>query len=197
MHNQQKKKPLPKPTKWRKAFNHIKWRGKKIAFHVLLVLVFFLPLLHAFLPSLINNWMVERNPIKVMAEITYIYDTRGHGGYGFRTPYRVYQYKFRYRDKIYHDFTSIGTTKDYYGDIGDTLVIRCNKDNPNFSRYHCDDNQDLEIYIDEVSGKRLEKEIPKRDGIHLKRFREIINDFKKGKEERERQANASAEHKQD
>lgn len=192
MHKQQKKRPLPKPTKWRKAFNHIKWRTKEIVSRVLLFLPGFL-LLYIWLPSLINNWMVERNPIKVMAEITYIYDTRGGGKFGGLS--RVYRYKFHYRNKIYNDFSFIGD--NYCGGIGDTLVIRCNKDNPNFSRYHCDDNRDREIDIGKVSEKRLKKEIPKEDGSYLKGFREIINDFKKGKEERERQANASAEHKQD
>ena len=195
MHKQQKKKPLPKPTKWRKAFNHIKWRTKEIVSRVLLFLPGFL-LLYIWLPSLINNWMVERNPIKVMAEITYIYDTRGGGKFGGLS--RVYRYKFHYRNKIYHDCFTIGDTRDYCGGIGDTLVIQCNKDNPNFSRYYYYDNLDRLITVDEYSeeGKKLRKEIPKGEG-YLKGYREIINDFKKGKEERERQANASAEHKQD
>ena len=141
--------------------------------------------------------MVERNPIKVMAEITYIYDSDG-GVTGFKASHRVYQYKFRYRNKIYHDGFPIGDRRNYCGGIGDTLVIQCNKDNPNFSRYYYYDNLDRLITVDEYSeeGKKLRKEIPKGKG-YLKGFREIINDFKKGKEERERQANASAEHKQD
>ena len=197
MHKQQKKKPLPKPTKWRKAFNHIKWRTKNIAFYVLLFLPGFLIILYGLLPTFINDWMVERNPIKVMAEITYIYDTRGGGRFHVASR-RVYCYKFRYRNKIYHDCFNIGDTRDYCGGIGDTLVIQCNKDNPNFSRYYYYDNLDRLITVDEYSeeGKKLRKEIPKGEG-YLKGFREIINDFKKGKEERERQANASAEHKQD
>ena len=173
MHNQQKKKPLPKPTKWR------------------------LIILYGLLPTFINDWMVERNPIKVMAEITYIYDTRGGGRFRVASQ-RVYCYKFRYRNKIYHDCFTIGDTRDYCGGIGDTLVIQCNKENPNFSRYYYYDNLDRLITVDEYSeeGKKLRKEIPKGEG-YLKGYVEIINDFKKGKEERERQANASAEHKQD
>ena len=140
--------------------------------------------------------MVERNPIKVMAEITYIYDSKG--GSRFYAPKRVYLYKFRYRNKIYHDGFPIGDTDNYCGGIGDTLVIQCNKDNPNFSRYYYYDNLDRLITVDEYSEEweELRKEIPEGKG-YLKGFREIINDFKKGKEERERQANASAEHKQD
>ena len=149
MHKQQKKKPLPKPTKWRKAFNHIKWRAKNIAFYVLLFLPGFLIILYGLLPTFINDWMVERNPIKVMAEITYIYDAEityiydSDGGVtGFKASHRVYQYKFRYRNKIYHDGFPIGDRRNYCGGIGDTLVIQCNKENPNFSRYYYYDNLD-------------------------------------------------------
>ena len=135
---------------------------------------------HCFLRTSLSSWisyytlwiaaythyqlMVERNPIKVMAEITYIYDSKG--GSRFYAPKRVYLYKFRYRNKIYHDGFPIGDTDNYCGGIGDTLVIQCNKDNPNFSRYYYYDNLDRLITVDEYSEEweELRKEIPEGKG---------------------------------
>ena len=85
-------------------------------------------------------WIVNKDPINVGAEITYIYHTHGGKSSGMR----YYEYKFQYNGKVYHGVTETNLNI-ILGDMGDTLIIRCNKNNPQYSVFQYPDNPDLRV----------------------------------------------------
>lgn len=84
-------------------------------------------------------YIVNRNPITVNARITYIYHVVGKYSQS-----RHYQYMFYYNDSIYYGETESGAHL-VFGGIGDTLIIRCNKNNPHHSVFQYPDNPNLKI----------------------------------------------------
>ena len=85
-------------------------------------------------------WVVNKDPIKVEAEITYIY----HAGGGKSSAMRYYKYTFQYNGKLYHGITET-TLNIVLGNIGDSLIIRCNKNNPEYSVFQYTDNPNLRV----------------------------------------------------
>jgi hypothetical protein len=86
-------------------------------------------------------FVANLNPAKVHARITYIYHT--HAGKS-RIPYRYYKYEYKYDGQIYYGCTK-SQLDEIFGDIGDTLIIRCNKDIPKYSAFWFPDNPNLKI----------------------------------------------------
>lgn len=84
-------------------------------------------------------YVVNKNPITVNARITYIYHVVGKYSQS-----RHYQYMFYYNDSIYYGEAESGMHL-VFGNVGDTLIIRCNKDNPQYSVFQYPDNPNLKI----------------------------------------------------
>ena len=88
------------------------------------------------------RFIASLNPTKVPARITYIYHTQGSRGY---MCHRYYNYEYKYDGKIYHGHT-FGQLDEIIGGIGDTIIIRCNKDYPKYSWcFLYPDNPNLKI----------------------------------------------------
>ena len=75
---------------------------------------------------------VNRNPVKVKAVIIDKCHITGSPGF------RRYYYEYKYNDTLYigEHHTNLD---NLYGEIGDTIVIRCNKNNPSQSIINCND----------------------------------------------------------
>ena len=99
-----------------------------------------IPFLVFFILKRYPIWVVNKDPIKVEAEITYIY----HKGGGKSSARRYYKYIFQYNEQTYYGVTETGLNI-MLGNIGDTLIIRCNKNTPQYSVFQYSDNPDLQI----------------------------------------------------
>ena len=104
------------------------------------ILFFAILFLMAFGNKAILVISVNRHPVKVKAVII----DKCHA-LSARPGSRRYYYEYKYNDTLY---TGEYETSIYnlYGEIGDTIVIRCNKNNPSQSIINCNDfpNRTLE-----------------------------------------------------
>lgn len=101
-----------------------KW-VKIIIFCLLFVILLFL----FFAPQAYNSLCVNRNPVVVKAVIVDVCLSK----------YRYYYYEYRYNDTLYSGVfeTSANTL---YGEVGDTIMIRCNKNRPSQSIFNANDS---------------------------------------------------------
>ncbi len=97
------------------------------------ILVFAIPYLIIFGYKAIPVISVNRHPVKVKAVII----DKCHA-LSASPGSRYYYYEYKYNDTLY---TGEYETSIYnlYGEIGDTIVIRCNKNNPSQSIINCND----------------------------------------------------------
>lgn len=96
------------------------------------ILVFAIPYLIIFGYKAIPVISVNRHPVKVKAVIIdKCHITKSPG-------LRRYYYEYKYNDTLYTGEWETNLN-NLYGEIGDTIVIRCNKNNPSQSIINCND----------------------------------------------------------
>ena len=98
------------------------------------ILICLIPFLIYFGIKAIPIVSVNRHPVKVKAVIVdkcYKYTRAGEN-------MMDYYYEYKYNDTLYtgEHHTNLN---NLYGEIGDTIVIRCNKNNPSQSIINCND----------------------------------------------------------
>lgn len=98
------------------------------------ILVFAIPYLIIFGYKAIPVISVNRHPVKVKAVII----DKCHVSTSKSPGWRCYYYEYKYNDTLYTGEYHTNLN-DLYGEIGDTIVIRCNKNNPSQSIINCND----------------------------------------------------------
>ena len=118
---------------------------------------------------LFTSFIVARNPVIVDAQITAVYHSKGK----YSPAWRFYRYEYDFQGTTYTGKTRSGMYY-YFGGVGDTLKIRCNKSYPKWSIYKSQDN-DEPIRLNEEEYKQIcSKENEQLPNIKRERFSSII-----------------------
>lgn len=114
----------------------------RIVFWSLFCIIFFVSFLVCFGPIAYKRHCVNKNPVKVKAVIV----DKCHDSGGRSMPsIRHYFYEYWYNGTLYHGVFDV-VSNTLYGEIGDTVTIRCNKNRPSQSVFDINDppNKSLE-----------------------------------------------------